>query len=238
MLIDLHMHERTHSPDSVLKLEDMVARARALGLDAICITDHDSLGLRQQAASYAAKVGFPIFVGAEYYSLQGDIVAFGMEELPKRRIDAQAFIKQVNRQGGLCFAAHPYRNNNRGVGDALFALQGLGGVEAFNASTSFAANRKALLAARRLGLPAFGVSDCHRLEKLGVYATLLPGWAHNTKELLALLRQGYARPVAYQQGRYRDLAALSDMMDPASNALPPELVQPQRRKAGEEERAG
>ena len=31
---------------------------------------------------YAEKTGFPIFVGIEFFSLQGDIIAFGIEEYP------------------------------------------------------------------------------------------------------------------------------------------------------------
>lgn len=42
MLIDMHMHEMRYSGDSFLKLEIMVELAKARGLDAICITDHDN----------------------------------------------------------------------------------------------------------------------------------------------------------------------------------------------------
>lgn len=44
MLIDMHMHEMTFSKDSFLKLDEMVRIAKEKGLDAICITDHDSMG--------------------------------------------------------------------------------------------------------------------------------------------------------------------------------------------------
>lgn len=62
MLVDMHLHERTHSADSFLDLEQIVTIAKAKGLDAVCITDHDSMGLRDDAAAYAKKIGFPIFV--------------------------------------------------------------------------------------------------------------------------------------------------------------------------------
>ena len=44
MLIDMHMHEMTFSKDSFLKLDEMVRIAKEKGIDAICITDHDSMG--------------------------------------------------------------------------------------------------------------------------------------------------------------------------------------------------
>lgn len=88
MLIDTHMHEMTYSKDSFLKLDEMVRIARAKGLDGICITDHDSMGLKEYAAEYSRRENFPIFTGIEFFSLQGDIVAFGIEEYPKERIPA------------------------------------------------------------------------------------------------------------------------------------------------------
>ena len=52
MLIDLHIHEKQFSKDSFLALEEIVKIAKEKGLDAICITDHDSMGLREYAAEY------------------------------------------------------------------------------------------------------------------------------------------------------------------------------------------
>ena len=136
MFVDTHMHERTCSKDSFLKLEEMVEIAREKGLGAICITDHDDMGLKEYAAEYSKKTGFPIFVGIEFFSLQGDIIAFGIEEYPDERISAQDFIDLVKAQGGFCFAAHPFRNNNRGLEENLRIVKGLDGLEVLNGSTS------------------------------------------------------------------------------------------------------
>jgi len=95
MFIDMHMHESTFSKDSFLKLDEMVELAKERGLGAICITDHDDMGLKEYAKEYSEKTGFPIFVGIEFFSLQGDIVALGIEEYPKELVDAQKFIDIV-----------------------------------------------------------------------------------------------------------------------------------------------
>lgn len=71
MFIDTHMHEMTCSKDSFLKLEQMVEIAREKGLGAICITDHDDMGLKEYAEEYAEKNGFPIFVGIEFFFFAG-----------------------------------------------------------------------------------------------------------------------------------------------------------------------
>lgn len=105
MLIDTHTHEMTYSKDSFLKLDEMVRIARAKGLDGICITDHDSMGLKEYAAEYSRRENFPIFTGIEFFSLQGDIVAFGIEEYPKERIPAPGFYRSCQSAGRRVFCS-------------------------------------------------------------------------------------------------------------------------------------
>lgn len=191
MLIDTHMHEMTYSKDSFLKLDEMVRIARAKGLDGICITDHDSMGLKEYAAEYSRRENFPIFTGIEFFSLQGDIVAFGIEEYPKERIPAQDFIDLVKAQGGVCFAAHPFRNNNRGLEDNLRTVHGLDGLEVLNGSMSLEACYKAAEYAEELGLFTLGSSDCHVPEKV-----------HTMEEFLEVFKKGTMCPAFYKDGQY------------------------------------
>ena len=202
MIIDMHMHEMRYSGDSFLRLENMVEIAKRRGLDGICITDHDSMGLKEFAAEYSEKTGFPIFVGIEFYSLQGDIVAFGIEDYPKERIPAQEFVDLVQAQGGMCFSAHPFRNNNRGLEENLALVRGLDGVEVLNGSTSFAACMKAAAYARQYGYFTLGSSDCHIPEKVGVCATYFPEKVHTMEEFLEVFKKGTMCPAFYKDGQY------------------------------------
>lgn len=210
MFIDMHMHESRYSKDSFLKLEEMVELAKKRGLDAICITDHDDMGLKEFAAEYSEKVGFPIFVGVEYLSLQGDIVAFGIEDYPKERVSAQEFIDLVKMQGGVCFSAHPFRNNNRGLEENLKIVHGLDGVEVLNGSTMPEANQKAADYARELGLVTIGASDCHIPEKLGFFATYFPEDVATLEDLIRVFKSGECKPAYYWEGEYK----IWDMEEP------------------------
>lgn len=203
MFIDMHMHESTYSKDSYLKLEEMVSLAKQRGLDAICITDHDDMGLKEYARAYSAKTGFPIFVGIEFYSQQGDIVAFGIEDYPEERVDAQEFIDMVKAQGGICFSAHPFRNNNRGLEENLMTVKGLDGVEVLNGSTLPEANQKAADYARALNLVTVGASDCHIPEKLGIFATYFPEEVRTMDEFIRVFKSGGCRPAYYWNGEYK-----------------------------------
>ena len=53
--------------------------AKERGLGAICITDHDDMGLKEYAKEYSEKTGFPILWELNFFSA-GDIVALGIEE--------------------------------------------------------------------------------------------------------------------------------------------------------------
>ena len=62
MIIDMHMHEMRYSGDSFLRLENMVEIAKRRGLDGICITDHDSMGLKE----FARKQDFRFLSGLNF----------------------------------------------------------------------------------------------------------------------------------------------------------------------------
>ena len=189
MFLDMHIHESTCSSDSRMTLAEIVETAKIKGLDGVCITDHDSMGLREQAEAYSREIGFPIFVGVEYYSLWGDITAFGIDTFPDTR--------------GFCVACHPFRSNNRGLKEHLRDVHGLHGVEVLNGSTDLAANRLALARCRELGLAAIGASDAHWTSQVGVYATYVPGHPRTISELVQALHQGGVHPAIWENDGYR-----------------------------------
>ena len=77
MILDTHMHTAEYSPDSFLPIAEAVARARAMGIDGLCVTDHDTLGAREVVAEWRRKFDFPLFLGVEVLTTKGDVVCFG-----------------------------------------------------------------------------------------------------------------------------------------------------------------
>ena len=173
MLVDMHLHECTYSTDSKISLEEIVTTARGRGLDAVCITDHDSMGLREYAAEY-----------------------------PGCRVDAQDFINHVNEAGGFCVSCHPFRNNNRGLEENLRAVKGLHGVEVLNGSTALEANRRAFTYCRELGLKTIGASDAHTMGQIGKYATWLPEKVDCLKDFVEQLKTRQVRPAVWNGSSY------------------------------------
>lgn len=202
VFIDLHIHEKNFSKDSFLELDEIVTIAKRRGLDAICITDHDSMGLKEYAAEYTKKTGFPVFVGIEYYSLQGDILAFGIDSYPEERVSAQEFIHFVHAQGGVVISAHPFRHNRRGLEDNLATLKGVDAIEILNGSTLADATMMAVQYAKKYGFAVTGGSDCHYPDKVGVAATYFEKPIHTMEELIAAIKNHECKPAFHQDFSY------------------------------------
>ena len=205
MLVDLHIHESKYSLDSHVSLEKIIEEAKRKGLDGIAITDHDDMQIKEEAETLSKNLNYPIFVGVEYLTLEGDIVAFGIDKVPEGRIPAQEFINLVNEAGGVCISAHPFRNNNRGLENNLNTIRGLAGIEGFNGNTDKLSNLKAFETAKKLGMQAVGSSDAHHQHAVGRFATKLPFTVTNVAELIRAIKTNECVPMIYVDGIYKEI---------------------------------
>lgn len=194
MIFDIHIHQNRHSSDSRLAIEEAVKIAKKRGLDGICITDHDNIGIMDYAREISEKEGFPVIVGVEILTHEGDMLTFGIDTVPEGKLHAQELIDHVNAKGGVCIAAHPYRNNNRGLGDHILALKGLAGIEAFNGRTKDEDNLKAHRLGEKLRLPLFGGSDAHTPCEVGKYCTQFNHRIFDMDDFLKAVRMGALEP--------------------------------------------
>ena len=123
-----------------------------MGLDGICVTDHESMGMRSFARELSVKYDFLVLVGLELLTYEGDLLVFGLDLVPEKKMHASDALELVNRQGGVAVSAHPFRDNGRGMGNFIRSLPGLSGIEAFNGSTRLTHNFKAHALANELEL--------------------------------------------------------------------------------------
>lgn len=203
------MHEKTYSSDSFMSLAEIVDRAKEIGLDGVCITDHESNAIREMAADYSKETGFLIIVGAEILTHEGDITVFGLDELPTHKLHAQQLVDMTLRAGGVAMSAHPFRENNRGMGHSIRNVRGLSGIEAFNGSTPMHHNLHAYSLAAELDIPVFGAGDAHIVEKIGKYATIFPGTIRDTRDFIEAVKQGGTCPVVYTDVGFEKISPYS-----------------------------
>jgi len=207
-LIDLHVHSYPASPCSAASVEQLIEEARAIGLDGICLTDHNHLWDPREVEDWRQKHGFLILRGNEITTDQGDILVLGLEENVQGVIALRNLRERV-AAAGFMIAAHPFRGFlTFGVGYLGLTpkkaserpiFRGVDAVEVLNSRVSEKENRFAARVADNLGLPMTGGSDAHKPHEVGLYATLFLDPIRNEKDLIAALKRGRFSPVAFRK---------------------------------------
>ena len=173
MRICSHIHTY-HSHDSNTKVKDIVDRAIQLGYDAIAITDHNTTKGAYEALGIAQD-RIEVIIGAEFNTEKGHILCFNIdnevEENCKRegnQYDFYDLVREVRKQNGLLFLAHPIQS--KATAELEFIEQ-LDGIELINSrvESSFAVkkskelNRKIL---RNCNTSVISGCDAHTIREL------------------------------------------------------------------------
>ena len=208
LVIDLHVHTSEASPCSSAPLGDLVLEARRIGLDGICLTDHNHVWDPKTLAELRQRHDFLILRGNEIATDQGDMLVFGFDEDIKEVVRLEELKRKVLRAGGFIIAAHPFRGFlTFGIGQLGLTpekamerplFQQVDAVEVLNSKVSDKENHFSSQVAEGLGLSGTGGSDAHEVEEVGMYATRFPGRVTNEKELVEALKRGNYSPVAFR----------------------------------------
>ena len=189
MRIDLHCHTKGYSSCSSLGAEELIERARAAGLDGVCLTEHDRLWPETEIERLRARTGFGVLRGMEVTTELGHVLVVGLLAPPGGMFFAATLVEAVRAAGGLAALAHPARPGQPRVAQeqvaALFDL-----VETLNGSDGDAPNGAAAALARATDLPGIAGSDCHSPGEVGTVCTVLPHAVSSEAELIAALRLG------------------------------------------------
>ena len=206
MIIDTHLHESKYSSDSYLSLTDAIETAKSLGLDGICVTAHDNNYLKNDIGKFKKINDILVIVGAEILTFEGDILVFGLDHIPKDMIHAEELLEMVKKNNGVAICAHPFRNNNRGLGEYIRNIKdNLHGIEAFNGSTLPHHNLHAYTLATELGIPCLGAGDAHVHKQVGKYATHFNHSIRDEKDFIEAIKTKDFCPVIRKNGIYEKI---------------------------------
>ncbi len=166
--VDLHMHT-DHSYDCATPVEVLLAQARARGLGAIAVTDHNEVSGAHEARAKAE--GIKIIIGEEVKTAeQGEVIGLFIEEKIPRGLTLAETIAEIKRQGGIVYVPHPF-DRMHSVPDyehLLGVLDTVDAIEVFNPRVAISEfNDEALRFAAKYRIPAGAGSDAHVPQGLG-----------------------------------------------------------------------
>ncbi|NPA07085.1 MAG: PHP domain-containing protein [Chloroflexi bacterium] len=192
--VEFHSHT-CYSADGWMTPEELIARARARGLDRIFVTDHNTIDGARRAAELAPDL---VLVGEEIRTTEGDLLAFFVREAIPAGLTPMEAVARLRRQSAVIVPAHPFDTWRQGFRpETLEAMKPyISAIEGFNArARKPGANTAALTWAEEHHLPAIAGSDAHTPWEVGWAVTELPPFRNAFELRAALLRSRWrARP--------------------------------------------
>lgn len=191
--LDLHVHSEA-SPDGRMSLDELVAAARAAGLDGCAVTDHDVT--LTDAPVYD---DFLLIPGCEFSTEYGHLLGLFLRA-PIGKLSFARTVRAIHEQGALAVLAHPYEHTRTPPHiDTLAPL--LDGVEVWNGRAERKIRDANALAARFAevhGLRPFAGSDAHLPGEIGngTITVSVPG-----APTLAAVRQALLNAPAAVEGK-------------------------------------
>lgn len=185
---DLHVHT-SYSKDGESSVEEILRQAEAEGLDAIAITDHDSVEGAKKALTIPSSV--LVIPGIEVSTKQGHLLVLGVTEVIPAGLDVVATVRIAREMHALAILPHPYHVWRHGVARRKkVGMNVVDAVEVFNSRYIVgSANKKAARIAKRLGKPCVGGSDAHNAKFVGFGRTYVDA-EKNVPAILDAIRAG------------------------------------------------
>jgi predicted metal-dependent phosphoesterase TrpH len=191
-LLDLHNHT-DRSYDASNRLEDYERAYAERRFDVLAITDHNRI---DGALDLAARASFPVIVGMEIDTSDGELIGLFLTEPVPPGLRARETAERIRAQGGLVYLQHPfYRLVRRPLAaaarDELAEARLIDVVEGRNGGP-FTAGPDALARAwaRERGLPLGAGSDAHEPPDIGRCAVAVAPGPLEPASVLARIAEG------------------------------------------------
>ena len=208
MIIDLHVHTSPLSDDSTIRLPEIIQKAKQVGIDGICVTEHGRFWDTDEMAKLSEEHDFLILPGIEMNTEDGHFLVFGLERYVFGMHHTDFLMKELDKVGGVMIMAHPYRRNmyyGEEVEDSVkrysqrrvFDMIEI--IETYNGRATEKQSLFSQLLSQRLNLKGTGGSDAHQLTDIPSCATFFERDISNVQELITELKAGRFEAVNLRQ---------------------------------------
>lgn len=206
MRFDLHCHTRNGSLDGKIDIEDYARLLRQKGFDGMLVTDHNTYNgyrawkeIKKRTHAYD---DFVILKGVEYDTIDaGHILVIMPDHLKLRILEVRGLplkllMKIVHRYGGILGPAHPYgakflsAMRSKKVQKNKDLIQQFDFIEAFNTCELPESNQRARQLAEKYEKPAFGGSDSHKADYVGMAYTDIDYDIRNCNDFIYAVKNG------------------------------------------------
>lgn len=206
MVIDLHVHTKNGSPDSLIDPGELPKYIKDKGLNGVAITEHDNFTAKDILASWD-KTDLVLIAGIEIRTGVGDIIAFGLDDYSEELSDPKKLKEIANAKGAFLIAAHPFRRDFSPVGYGgvsffepdislekaiqrpIFSI--VDAIEVINGGSIAKEIEFSIEVSKVLGLKNIAGSDAHSPRSLGSCVTIFPKRFNNQSDFLEILKNGH-----------------------------------------------
>jgi predicted metal-dependent phosphoesterase TrpH len=180
---------------------ELARRAKFIGLDGVCVTDHNQVWDREVIQKLARESDILVIGGVEVSTDCGDILVYGLHRPVREVCEIETLRAMVDTAGGVMIAAHPFRGEFTIFNVPLtfeevgkrFMFQFLDGLEVCNGLSGQRERDFAAAVAARLNLADTGGSDAHAILGVGRCFTIFENRITCEEDLIEEIRERRCR---------------------------------------------
>ena len=186
---------------------ELVRRAKWIGLDGVCITDHNQVWDREIIRRLGRDNDIVVIGGVEVSTEEGDILAYGLHRSVREVYEIEQLRMLVDEAGGVMVAAHPFRGEFAASGNSpdidqrkkqdIFRY--LDGLEVYNGLADNTECKFTQEVARSLNLAETGGSDAHAILGVGRCFTICEDAIGSEEDLIAVIRERRCRGAVWDK---------------------------------------
>lgn len=209
MKIDLHLHTLYGSACAYMDPDQLIQQAKVMGLDGVCITEHNQLWEQEAIERLRDKHNFLVIGGVEVSTDLGEILVFGLHRSVLQIYSAVELKAMVDEVGGAMVMAHPFRGEpelfshfevqgSEAKGKAQRKIQKVGNrqvfelmdaLEIYNGRAGFNETAFTAAVAQYVNLPGTGGSDAHAILGVGACYTIFEDPIEDERDLINRIKQ-------------------------------------------------